>query len=538
MGRNTQSPTYPLKKSHSCVQYNVDRTHNSAGSITHSVELVVEFQGHREKVTAEVTNLGKNPFILGFSWLQRHNPEIDWTKGTVKMTQCPRHCHMLQDKSTFIQVMKEEEYDNQYYVHETICTLEAQQKSQKPKEKTLEELVLVEYHKFPNVFSKKESKRMPIWKPWDHAIDLKDTFKPKKGRIIPLSPQEQEEVTVFLDDQLKKGYIRPSKSPQTSPVFFVPKKDGKKRMVQDYQYLNEFMVKNNYPLPLIRQLVDKLQGTKLFTTMDLSWGYNNVRIKEGDEWKATFICFCGAFEPLVMYFRLCNSPATFQAMMNEIFADMDDVVVVYIDDLMIFTKANNQAEHNRIVLEVLRRLEENDLFVKPEKCTFCATEVDFLSMIVGRDGIKMDQTKVKAILDWPEPKNVKGVRSFLGLANFYQRFIKDYAHVARPLHDLTKKEEPLRWEQPQQHAFDTLKEHFTTAPVLAFPDLDCKLRLELDASDYTTGAVLSIEKDGIWHPVAFSSHSMTPQEQNYPVADKVLDTNLKFGTTMQICNGS
>ena len=132
----------------------------------------------------------------------------------------------------------------------------------------------------------------------------------------------------------------------------------------------------------------------------------------------------------------------------------------------------------------------------------------------------MDQTKVKAILDWPEPKNVKGVRSFLGLANFYQRFIKDYTRVACPLHDLTKKEEPFRWEQPQQHAFDTLKEHFTTAPVLAFPDLDCKFCLESDASDYATGAVLSIEKDGIWHPVAFSSHSMTPQERNYPVADK------------------
>ena len=187
---------------------------------------------------------------------------------------------------------------------------------------------------------------MLIRKPWDHAIDLKDTFKPKKGRIIPLLPQEQEEVTVFLDDQLKKGYIRPSKSPQTSPVFFVPKKDGKKRMVQDYQYLNEFTVKNNYPLPLIRQLVDKLQGSKLFTKMDLRWGYNNVWIKEGDEWKATFVCFHGAFKPLVMYFGLCNSPATFQAMMNEIFADMDDVVVVYIDDLMIFTKTDNQAEHN------------------------------------------------------------------------------------------------------------------------------------------------------------------------------------------------
>ena len=153
------------------------------------------------------------------------------------------------------------------------------------------------------------------------------------------------------------------------------------------------------------QLVDKLQGAKILTKMDLRWGYNNVCIKENDKWKVAFTCFCGSFEPLVMYFRLCNSPATFQVMMNKIFTDMDDVVMVYIDDLMIFTKTENQAKYDKIVLEVLRRLEENDLFVKPEKCMFCATEVDFLGMIVRCDGIKMDQEIVKVILEWPEPKN-------------------------------------------------------------------------------------------------------------------------------------
>ena len=291
-------------------------------------------------------------------------------------------------------------------------------------------------------------------------------------------------------------------------------------MVQNYRYLNEHTVKNNYPLPLIVQLVDKLQGAKLFMKMDLRLGYNNVRIKENDEWKAAFTCFHGSFKPLIMYFGLCNSPTTFQAMMNEIFTDMDDVVVVYIDDLMIFTKTENQAEHDKVVLEVLKRLEENDLFVKPEKCTFCTTEVDFLSMIVRHDRIKMDQEKAKAILEWPEPKTVTGVRSFLRLANFYRRFIKDYAKVTRPLHDLTKKESPFLWEEPQQVMSDTLKLHFTTAPILAFPDIDCVFCLKSNTSDYATGAVLSIEKEGVWHPVTFSSHSMTSQERNYPITDK------------------
>ena len=145
---------------------------------------------------------------------------------------------------------------------------------------------------------------------------------------------------------------------------------------------------------------------------------------------------------------------------------------------------------------------------------FHAAEVDFLGTIVRRDGISMDQTKFKAILDWPEPKNTQGVRSFLGLANFYWRFIKDYVCIARLLHDLTKK------EKPQQMVFDMLKKHFTTAPILAFLDIDCKFHLESDASDFATGAVLSIEKDGIWHPIAFSFHSMIPQEWNYLVTDK------------------
>ena len=285
--------------------------------------------------------------------------------------------------------------------------LEAQQ--EKPVEKTPEELVPKEYHKFLKVFLKKESECMLLWKSWDHAIDLKDMFKPKKGHIIPLSSAEQGEVMMFLDDQLKKEYICPSKSPQTSLVFFIPKKDGKKWMVQDYHYPNEHMIKNNYPLPLIAQLVDKLQEAKLFTKMDLRWGYNNVCIKENDKWKAAFTCFHGSFKLLVMYFGLCNLPTTFQVMMNEIFADMDDVMVVYINDLMIFTKTENQAEHDKILLEVLRHLEENDLFMKPKKCMFCTTEVDFLGIIVRHDGIEMDQEKVKAILEWPEPKMVKGV---------------------------------------------------------------------------------------------------------------------------------
>ena len=310
-------------------------------------------------------------------------------------------------------------------------------------------------------------------------------------------------------------------------MFFVPKKDGKKRMVQDYCYLNKYTVKNNYSLPLIVQLVDKLQGTKMLTKMDLRWGYNNICIKEDDELKAAFICHHGAFESLIMFFGLCNSPSTFQTMMNEIFGDMEDVVVIYIDDIMIFTKTDDPKKHDEIMLEVLHHLEENDHYVKPEKCTFHTTEVDFLGMIVGKNGIKMDQEKVKVILGWPAPSSIKGVRSFLGLANFYQRFIQDYTQVARLLNDLLKKDVVFKWKEAQQHAFDMLKEKLTTAPILAYPDNNCQFCLEYNTSNYATGAVLSILKEDKWHPVAYHSHSMSPKEQNYLIADKEMLSIIK-----------
>src|SRR5579863_7951642 len=229
----------------------------------------------------------------------------------------------------------------------------------------------------------------------------------------------------------------------------------------------------------------------------------------------------GSFEPLVMYFSLCNSPATFQKMMNEIFHDMSDVCVVYIDDLMIFTEKDDQEEHDRIVLEVLKLLCDNDLFVKPEKCHFRVTEVDFLGMIVSHNGIKMDPEKVNAILKWPEPTNVKQVRAFLGPCNFYRRFIKDYAIISRPMVDLTCKDILFNFGDKERASFEALKAAFTTAPVLQYPDQDREFRLETDASEFAVGGVISVKcDDSEFRPVAYMSHSMTPPERNYPIHDK------------------
>ena len=186
----------------------------------------------------------------------------------------------------------------------------------------LKRLVPKRFWKWKKVFGKKESERMPVQKTWDHAIELKEGFMLKKGKVYSLSKEEREEMQAFMEDQLRKGYIYPSKSPQTLPVHFVAKKDGTQRMVQDYQYINQWTVKNGYPLPLIADILDRVGKRKVFTKLDLRWGYNNVRIKEGDKWKAAFTMYIGAYEPTVMYFRLTNSPATFQTMMNDLFRDL------------------------------------------------------------------------------------------------------------------------------------------------------------------------------------------------------------------------
>jgi len=230
-------------------------------------------------------------------------------------------------------------------------------------------------------------------------------------------------------------------------VFFVGKKDGGKKIVMDYRNLNDQTVKNNYPLPLITELIDNMGSKKIFTKMDLRWEFNNIRIKEGDKWKGAFMMHVGSFKPTVMFFGITNSPVTFQAMMNEILRDLinEGKVAAFVDDMLVGMET--EEGHNKIVEEILRRLEENDLYIKPEKCVWKAKKIGFLGVIIGSDGIEMEKEKVEGVLSWPQPKNVKDVRKFLGLANYYRRFIKDFTRVARLMNRLMRKDEKCKGDQ-------------------------------------------------------------------------------------------
>src|SRR5258705_4029711 len=306
-----------------------------------------------------------------------------------------------------------------------------------------------------------------------------------------------------------------------SPFFFIKKMSGELRPVQDYRRLNELTIKNSYPLPLISDLIDKLKGARVFTKLDIRWGYNNVRIKEGDEWKAAFTTNRGLFEPLVMFFGLTNSPATFQTMMNHLFRDQiaRGCVVVYMDDILIFS--STMEDHRCVVKEVLQIIHENRLYLKLEKCEFERPEIDYLGLKIAFDKIMMDPVKVQGVADWPTLVNTMEVRSFLGFMNFYQRFIRDFSNIAKPMNTLLQKDVKWLWGDEQKRAFEQLKTVICSTPILVFPDPDRAYLVEADSSGYATGAVLSqMRDDRKWHPVAFISKSLSPPERNYNICDK------------------
>ena len=216
-------------------------------------------------------------------------------------------------------------------------------------------------------------------------------------------------------------------------------------MVIDYHSLNNQTVNNNYPLPLITDLINNIESKRVFTKMDLQWRFNNMRIKKRDEWKEAFTTHMGSFKLTVMFFGMTNSPATFQAIMNEILRDMinEGKVAASVDNVLVGTET--EEGHDEIVEEVLRRLEENDLYVKPEKCAWKVRKIGFLGVVIGPSRIEMEKEKVDRVLSWPELRNVKDIRKFLGLANYYRRFIKNFAQIARPMNVLMRKDVKWQW---------------------------------------------------------------------------------------------
>lgn len=365
----------------------------------------------------------------------------------------------------------------------------------------------------------------------DHQIPLTEEGKqkpPPHGRPRRMSPADNDELKRVLADLTERGFIQPSISPYGSPVLFARKKDGTKRFCVDYRALNAISIKDKYPLPRIDELLDRLGGARYFSSLDLVSGYWQVRVAPEDTKKTAFQTRYGAFEFLVMPFGLSNAPSTFQRMMNQVFGPtMDASVLVYLDDILIFSKTLE--EHVAHVKAALKKLQEHKLYAKRKKCVFFKTKLPFLGHIVSGDGVQVDPAKVEAITALTQPQNVSELRCFLGCVNFYRRFVEKFAHKAAPLTDLLRGNAAFIWTKAHQLAFEALKEALSTAPVLQAPCMDRPFYLYTDASAYALGAAL-MQPPGtaaaatgnrkMLLPVAYASKVLSQTERNWATHER------------------
>ncbi|WVZ49842.1 hypothetical protein U9M48_001168, partial [Paspalum notatum var. saurae] len=432
--------------------------------------------------------------ILGMEWLKQHNAMIDVGSRTVQLRSSS-------GTGVIIHVPLHK------HVSHTVNVAEAQTEAQ-----ALAKIpVACEY---PDVFPE-ELSGLPPDRDVEFRIDLVPGTAPVSKRPYRMAPDELKELKTQLQEQLDKGFIRPSSSPWGCPALFVEKKDqGGKRLCVDYRPLNAVTVKNKYPLPHIDILFDQLGGATVFSKIDLRSGYHQIKVREEEIPKTAFSTRYGLYEYLVMSFGLTNAPAFFMYLMNSVFInELDKFVVVFIDDILVYSK--NEKEHEEHLRIVLSRLREHKLYAKFCKCAFWLKEVAFLGHILSAKGVAVDPSKVEDVLNWKQPQTVTEIRSFLGLAGYYRRFIKDFSKIAKPMTALTQKNAKFAWSSKCEEAFGTLKTLLTSAPVLAQPDITKPFDVYCDASGSGLGCVLMQEG----RVIAYASCQLRKHEVNYPTHD-------------------
>src|SRR5512142_529001 len=424
--------------------------------------------------------------ILGMDWLCRHRGVIDCANRNVTLTNSN-----WENVSFLVSSPKS---------HGVILN-----------QITLEEIPIV--REYPDVFPE-DLPGMPPKRDIEFRIDLVPGTNPIHKRPYRMAANELAEVKKQVDDLLQKGYIRPSTSPWGAPVIFVEKKDHTQRMCVDYRALNEVTIKNKYPLPRIDDLFDQLKGATVFSKIDLRSGYHQLRIREEDIPKTAFTTRYGLFECTVMSFGLTNAPAFFMNLMNKVFMEyLDKFVVVFIDDILIYSRTKEEhEEHLRLALEKLR---EHQLYAKFSKCEFWLSEVKFLGHVISAGGVAVDPSNVESVTNWKQPKTVSEIRSFLGLAGYYRRFIENFSKIAKPMTRLLQKDVKYKWSEECEQSFQELKNRLVSAPILILPDPKKGFQVYCDASKLGLGCVLM--QDG--KVVAYASRQLRPHEKNCPTHD-------------------
>nr|GFA25286.1 putative reverse transcriptase domain-containing protein [Tanacetum cinerariifolium] len=381
----------------------------------------------------------------------------------------------------------------------------------KSKEKQLEDVPIV--RDFSEVFPE-DLPGLPPTRQVEFQIDLIPGAAPVARAPYRLAPSEMKELSDQLQELSDKGFIRPSSSPWGAPVLFVKKKDGSFRMCIDYRELNKLTVKNRYPLPRIDDLFDQLQGSSIYSKIDLRSGYHQVRVREEDIPKTAFRTRYGHYEFQVMSFGLTNAPAIFMDLMNRVCKPyLDKFVIVFIDDILIYSK--NEQEHREHLKLILELLKKEKLFAKFSKCDFWIPRVQFLGHVIDGRGIHVDPAKIESVKDWASPKTPTEIRQFLGLAGYYRRFIEGFSKIAKPMTKLTQKKVMFDWGDKQEAAFQLLKQKLCSAPILALPEGAKDFVAYCDASHKGLGAVL-MQREKV---ISYASRQLKIHEKNYTTHD-------------------
>jgi hypothetical protein len=454
--------------------------------MTHKLTLTI--MGREFGATAIILEASSIDLILGMSWLRKAKAIIACGRGTVELTSPKGERFQVQiavttsSKRAMFFIAEEFVGDNIRVVRD-----------------------------FPDVFLE-ELPGMPPDREVEFVIDLLPRTAPISKRPWRMSVEELKELKKQLTELQEAGYIRLSSSPWAAPVLFVQKKDGSQRMCVDYRSLNDVSVKNRYLLPRIENIFDQMRGARVFSKIDLRSGYYQMKIRPSDIPKTAFSTRYGLYEFTVMSFGLTNALAYFMNLINKVFM-VYKFVVVFIDDILIYSKSDSDhEEHLRLVLQKLR---DNQLYAKFSKCEFWIGEVPFLGHIICNGGISVDPAKVKEIMEWSVPTTVTEVRSFLGLAGYYRRFIEGFSKIAKHMTSLLEKGREFKWDEKCQDSFDQLKKRLMSPPVLVMPDLQKGFEIYCDAYGQGLGCVLMQEG----HVIAYASRQLQKHELNYPTHD-------------------
>jgi hypothetical protein len=537
------SSTIDQRTNHQIVKL-ADGTRCDSTGILQSAS--INIGDYNDDINLSTLSLNDYDVILGMPWLEKQNPKIDWVNRRVEIGTSHassiqlneqvnnKHnnyyitCESRERAQSYLlshsQVKREARNIENMYVAfvrttEDEFTLSVNSVQSETRSGGLHPSCDSLLKRFSDVFPDTLPAGLPPKRAIDHRIEIMPGSTPPSRPTYRLSTGELDELKKQLSELIAHGFVRPSKSPYGAPVLFVKKKDGSMRMCVDYRALNKVTIKNKYPLPRVDELFDRLKGAKYFSKIDLVSGYHQVRIHSDDVEKTAFRTRYGHYEFLVLPFGLTNAPATFMNLMQIIFQNhLDDFVIVFIDDILIFSKT--ESEHIKHIEKVLTLLRENRLYAKKSKCEFMKQKVSFLGHEISSDGISMESSKVKAIQEWPAPKDVSDVRSFLGLAGYYRKFVKGFSEIAGPMSDLLRKDISFSWGSEAQKSFERLKTAITTAPVLIIVDPSLPFRIESDSSGYAIGAVLLQDQGKGYQPIAFMSKKLLPAEKNYSVHEQ------------------